>query len=309
VFFLAAHWIRSLIWLKRLTWIFIGMASIYVLGRLIPPLGSVTTMTLPTGAAGSMVWTWLVALAFGQAVYNRGLGGWLRLLLLGVVLATFFIHSAQVQGWASGWVPALVAVLVVLWLLTPRLALVMTIVGMVIVGFNLESFLNLLLKGNQYSYETRLEAWRILLHMVRVNPLLGLGPANYYSYAPGFPILGFSVRFSSHNNYIDLIAQTGYLGLACFVWFATAMGVLCRRIIRRVPSGFAKAYAYGALGGLAGTLVSGMLGDWFLPFVYNVGIDGLGASLFAWLFMGGLVALGRLVLTREESLAPTPDLA
>jgi O-antigen ligase len=145
--------------------------------------------------------------------------------------------------------------------------------------------------------------------MVRVNPLLGLGPANYYSYAPGFPILGFSVRFSSHNNYIDLIAQTGYLGLACFVWFATAMGVLCRRIIRRVPSGFAKAYAYGALGGLAGTLVSGMLGDWFLPFVYNVGIDGLGASLFAWLFMGGLVALGRLVLTREESLAPTPDLA
>ena len=47
----------------------------------------------------------------------------------------------------------------------------------------------------------------------------------------------------------------------------------------------------GVLGGLVGMLFSGMLGDWFLPFVYNVGLHGMRASLLGWLFLGGLVAL------------------
>ena len=38
--------------------------------------------------------------------------------------------------------------------------------------------------------------------------------------------------------------------------------------------GFAQAYVYGALGGLAGMVVAGMLGDWVLPFFYNVGLAG-----------------------------------
>jgi hypothetical protein len=50
----------------------------------------------------------------------------------------------------------------------------------------------------------------------------------------------------------------------------------------------------GALGGLVGTVVSGMLGDWFLPFVYNVGLEGMRASMFIWIFLGGLVALAKI---------------
>ncbi len=55
--------------------------------------------------------------------------------------------------------------------------------------------------------------------------------------------------------------------------------------------GFARGYVYACLGGLAGTLVAGMLGDWFLPFVYNIGLAGFRASMLGWLFLGGLVAV------------------
>ena len=40
-----------------------------------------------------------------------------------------------------------------------------------------------------------------------------------------------------------------------------------------------------------GMLVSGMLGDWLLPFVYNVGFPGFRASVMGWVLMGGLAAL------------------
>ena len=66
---------------------------------------------------------------------------------------------------------------------------------------------------NQYSLDTRLEAWRILLgKIVPVSPLLGLGPANYYHVTPRFPIRGYHISFSSHSTYVDLLAQTGLSG-------------------------------------------------------------------------------------------------
>jgi len=52
---------------------------------------------------------------------------------------------------------------------------------------------------------------------------------------------------------------------------------------------------YGALGGLSGMLTAAMLGDWVLPFVYNVGLKGLRASVIGWLFLGGLIAVGNMM--------------
>ena len=41
-------------------------------------------------------------------------------------------------------------------------------------------------------------------------------------------------------------------------------------------------------------LVAGMLGDWLLPFVYNVGTNGYRASIIGWVFLGGLLAIHQL---------------
>ena len=95
-------------------------------------------------------------------------------------------------------------------------------------------------------------------------------------------------------QYVDLIAQTGILGLACFLWFFGAVGWLGWQLRQRVPDGFARAYVYGAIGGVAGTLVSAAFGDWVIPFFYNINLGGFRASMLSWLFLGGLVALEQI---------------
>jgi len=53
------------------------------------------------------------------------------------------------------------------------------------------------------------------------------------------------------------------LGLACFIWFFAEVALLGWRLRSKVPEGgFAQAYVYGALGGLAAMIVAAALGDW-----------------------------------------------
>jgi len=301
-FLLSAHQIPNVRWLERLTWLFLALGGGYVAARLVPGLGVMVGLVYQPGSTGSLFWTWLVALAFAQALFNRDLGrGW-RWLLGSLVLATFYLGFFQTRSWASGWLPPLVAVVTVLWAAAPRLGLPATLVGVGLLAFNLQRILDVVFLGNnQYSYITRLAAWRIISEIIKANPVLGLGPANYYYYTPLFPILGYYVVFSSHNQYVDLVAQTGLLGLFSFLWFAWELGRLGWRVRGQTPAGFSQAYVYGALGGLAGTLAAGILADWILPFVYNIGLAGFRASILGWIFLGGLVALHRVV-SREKCL-------
>jgi O-antigen ligase len=142
---------------------------------------------------------------------------------------------------------------------------------------------------------TRTEAWGVLWQLFERSPLLGTGPANYYYFTENFPLLGWYVRFISHNNYQDLLIQTGILGVIAFFWFALEMFLMTRRLYRQVPPGFARAYVVGAVAGLSGSLVAGMLGDWIVPFYYNAGILGFRSSLLFWVFLGGVLALKRMV--------------
>jgi len=158
------------------------------------------------------------------------------------------------------------------------------------------------IQSDQYSYVTRLEAWRIVLsEIITVNPIFGLGPANYRFYTPLFPIMGYWVEFNSHNNYIDIIAQIGVFGLLAFLWFALEVWISGWGLIKKDLGGFGNAYVIGALGGLVGMLVAGMLGDWVIPFVYNVSLNGFRASVLGWILLGGLVALQHIYVTTQDN--------
>jgi O-antigen ligase len=299
-FLLVGHQIRDLRWLQRLTWVFLCVGALYIAGRLVPGLDRFIRRLFQRGAEGSLFWTWLVALTFSQAAFNRGLHpGW-RLMLAALLVATLYLGLFPSRAWAAGWLPALVGAMVILWVGAPRLGLLASLVGGSVTLLYLEKAIGLVMIGDQeYSLVTRWEAWKIVAEIIKVNPLLGLGPANYYHYTPLYPILGYHVSFNSHQQYVDIVAQTGVLGLACFAWFVCAVGRLGWKLRDRVPKGFAQAYVYGSLGGLAGTVAAGMLADWVLPFVYNIGLDGFRASVLGWLFLGGLVSLEQIVQRRH----------
>jgi len=300
-FLLAAYQVRDLRWLKWMTWIFVAFGALHTAGWLVPGMGSITGRLFQPGTYNnSIFWTWPVALAFGQALYNRKLHpGW-RLALGGLVLATIYVAFFMNRGWKSGYLPPIAAVAAVIGARSWRLGLVAGLVGIVPAQY----LGSQAIATDQYSYSTRLEAWQIVLEMAKVNPLTGFGPANYYWYARLYRIRGYSSVLSSHNQYVDMIGQIGLLGLACFFWFAGELGWLGWRLRNQAPAGFAQAYVYGALGGLVGTLVAGALADWIVPFVYNIGLTGFRASMLAWLFLGGLVSIEQMVRRQLPSQAP-----
>ena len=69
------------------------------------------------------------------------------------------------------------------------------------------------------------------------------------------------------------------------------------RLRQRIPEGgFEWAFVVACLAGVPGTAVAAFLGDWVLPFVYNVNMRGMRASIMGWLFLGGLVVLERIYI-------------
>lgn len=306
-FLVVGHQLKEMRWLQAMTWIFIVIGAIYIVGRQFTPLGFLTKF-FPNGSNGGLFWVWLVALAGGQAVFNRSLGWIKRIALSGVVGLTFAVAWFQGSFWVSGWLPPLVVVLALVWLRSWRLGLALSIVGFVVVVVAKPELIASVLGTDQYSIDTREVARDILLEqMLPVSPILGFGPANYYWYTPLFPILGYSVQFNSHNQYVDIVMQSGLVGLACFAWFVVSVGLagweLRKQTGSRFPSEFPHAYVNCVLAGLVGTLVLCGLGDWLLPFVYNVGFTGFRASLIGWIFMGGLLAMEQFVSRPQTALA------
>lgn len=272
-------------WLKLIVWTFIGLGAIYVFGR---------SLRLPVDrfynwafTANSMFWTWLVALSFSQAFLNQRLKKSTRVFLFLVTLVTFYVALAQGYDWKSGWVPPLAVVAVIFGLRYPRLLILAIPLALIVAGYLIID----LIASDEYSWGTRIDAWIIVLEISKANPIFGLGFSNYYFYTPLFPIRGWNVSFNSHSQYVDLIAQVGFLGLACFLWIFYEVARIGWKMMNRLPDGFARSYVYGALAGVVGTLVAAFLVDWVLPFVYNIGFNGFRASVLPWIFMGGVVAI------------------
>lgn len=288
-FLLVGHQIKETRWLALLTAVVIIYGGLHMVGWIEQHLGRYISRLYQDGATTSMFWTWVVTLAFSQALFNRRLLlGW-RLALLGVVAMTFYVAYGMNGDWKSGWMPALISVGVLLLLRSWRFGYLLAALG-IIPAMDLISSA---VASDEYSYSTRLDAWSIVGEIIKANPILGLGPANYYWYTPLFRIRGYAVNFNSHNQYVDLIAQIGFLGLFTYFWLMLAIGWLGWRLRNRVAEGFEKAYVYGTLAGWVATIAAGAFGDWVLPFVYNVGLVGVRSSILPWLFLGGLLVLER----------------
>jgi O-antigen ligase len=301
-FLLGAYQVNSSKYLEKLVWLFLTLACGVIIGELVPDLGIIRLYN--TGATGSLFWIWVISLSLSQALVNNNLRLRWRVLLFLISLAAILDKSYISKDWLSGWLPSLIAVFTILLVWRPRLGLPIGAIAAIVGIRRFQSFLTSLkitvfIRGDEYSYLTRTEAWQVIREIIRTNPITGFGPANYYFYTPLFPLRGFYLQFNSHNQYVDLIAQTGFIGLAFFLWFTWEIGRLGWRLKDRVPKGFCQAYVIGALGGLAGMLAAGMLVDWIIPFVYNIGFNGFQASILGWLFLGGLVALERYNLLQS----------
>lgn len=287
---LSANLIKEVRWLKIIVWTFLGLSTFYIIGRM-AGFSFVVNLYNRGFIAQSMFWTWLVALAAGQIIFNNKLTRRLKVILISLVIFAFYVTVIQTFDWKSGWVPPLIALAALIGIRYPKLIVFASPIVAILVGYYV---INVLVLSEEYSWGTRLDAWRIVLEISRVSPIFGMGFANYYWYTLLFSISGWYVNFNSHSQFVDLIAQTGYLGLISFTWLFFTVGRLAWKLAKQLPDGFSRAYSYGVFAGIIGTMVAAFLGDWILPFVYNVGLKGFQSSVLVWIFLGGVISIEQI---------------
>lgn len=321
-FLLVAHQVRDPRRLEWMIWPFLVLGGVYAAGQALPWTKPLADRIFQPGSTASLFWVWLGSLALGQVLGNQDLKLGRRLALTLLLALTLYVAVVRELGWVSGWLPAMAGLLGVLWAARPRLALLATAVAVPVVLFASSGATQMVLQqggdyGNEWSLVTRMGTWGPALKLAASSPIFGFGPANYSSLIGAVTtaetvarwmtlnpdpeailVMGKLDWYATHNQYLDLLLQTGLLGLSCFVWFAWQAGRLGWRLRRLAPPGFARGYVYGCVGGLAGTLVAGMLADWILPYVYTVTLVGMRSSVVAWLFLGGLVALEQIMSRR-----------
>lgn len=80
---------------------------------------------------------------------------------------------------------------------------------------------------------TRFELWRVAFDMVRVNPLVGIGPDTFrlkYGYAMGYE--KFDPHIHTNNQYIEFLVGSGVIGLAGFLMFSAVLALQVWRILQ-----------------------------------------------------------------------------
>jgi len=253
---------------------------------------------------------WAVTLTAGQALFNRTLSGRMRAVLGVIALAWFYYQFSYGQTWKSGWLPPLAALFILGILRSRKLLALMVAGGAIFVAANFDFISASLQAEDTESGVTRVAAWQANWNVTSEHLLLGTGPAGYAAYyMTYFP----TAAMATHNNYVDIVAQTGLLGLAVFAWFFVATGRSAWRVTKRVPEekGFEFALAHSLLAGFGGLVMAMALGDWFIPFAYTQGIAGFDYTVWGWMMIGLIMALYRRYvaapITGQGAPASEPD--
>jgi O-antigen ligase len=249
---------------------------------------------------------WIVGLALSIALFNSQLAWQWRGGLLLLVAAWVYARLGLQISWLAGWLPMIGIAGVIVFMRSKKLFAVGLLAAVIFVIYNSDYFLDKVLadESDESGY-TRMAAWEVNWRVTGKHLLFGTGPGGYATYYMSyFP----KDAMATHNNYIDVIAQTGVFGLALCVWFffrLTWLGYnVCLRLKGR--NDFAEALANAALAGTIGCIGAMALGDWLFPFAYTQTIAGYDYVVYSWLFMGAILVLDRLYPATE---AKTPEIS
>jgi hypothetical protein len=246
---------------------------------------------------------WIIAISAGLGLLNRKMTWPQRGLLLALTGAFVFYGFVLNITWLAGWLPGLVVLGVLVLMRSKKLLAVFLVFMVIFISLNSRYYLGTVIQNEETeSGGTRLAAWAVNWQVTGQHLLLGTGPAGYTAYYMSyFP----SRAMATHSNYIDIISQTGIIGLGIWIWFfftLTRLGYkLCLRLKGR--GDFVEGLANAALAGTVGCIVIMAFGDWLIPFAYTQTIAGFDYAVYNWLFMGTIPALDRLTRTEERAAA------
>ena len=188
--------------------------------------------------------------------------GWLTRILAG--LTAILLGIAEYLSQSRGGEMAIAAALVFIVLAgMPRILTLMRVLIIALLGFfeallagwiplhifnPVLHFLGLVQisltqpSSQDYSTAERLAHWIAGLHMVLDHPILGVGIGNYADAYPQYFITIFVDPLGhAHNYYINIAAETGFIGLTAYVLFLFAMFVAGVTALRHINKKYEQA--------------------------------------------------------------------
>lgn len=160
--------------------------------------------------------------------------------------------------------PAAACVAALEWIRAPSWRRV-AVGGLVIVGLSCVSVGWFLRLHDQHrsvatAWSVRVEMGRTALRMFGAHPVFGVGVGRFYGLSARFSsaeIKRLYPRENAHNNFLQILAELGLVGLALFGWLLWAVGC---RIWRALRSDRLSPPALGAAGGVIAFLLTCLAG-------------------------------------------------
>ncbi|MFQ5801943.1 MAG: tetratricopeptide repeat protein [Candidatus Methylomirabilales bacterium] len=124
-------------------------------------------------------------------------------------------------------------------------------------------------RGDFSSLQYRISYWWDSLNMIRENPLLGVGAGNFtfvffrYADLPQGPFTQNTLLEHPHNEYINLTAELGALGLLAFSWLLLRIGRMGWQALKKAEETEEALRLLSLLGCLVSVAINGFL---FYPF-------------------------------------------
>jgi len=141
--------------------------------------------------------------------------------------------------------------------------------GIILVPTLRDRLASMFLGRGDSSNNFRMNVWGSVVKMIRDRPILGIGPGNsaFNLIYPVYQQTKFTA-LSAYSVLLEIAAETGLIGLSCFLWFILiTFNQGCRQInhyrSQRNTDGF---WLVGAMAGMTGMLAHGLVDTvWYRP--------------------------------------------
>jgi putative inorganic carbon (HCO3(-)) transporter len=162
------------------------------------------------------------------------------------------------------------------------LAAVVALVGLAIALPPLRVRLLTSFSAQEHSNRFRLLTWKSALWMAADRPMLGFGPGSFELAFPKYAVGGYTRM--AHQNYLQVAAETGFPGLAAFVWLLGAFVFAAARALTSAQNREAALVTAACLSGVAAFIFHSFLDfGWFIGAIAST----------VWLLMGLAIGAAR----------------
>jgi O-antigen ligase len=228
-----------------------------------PAVGLLMAMTLLRKYAGhkKLIYLSALILLWAALVMSKSRGGVLAVSLQMVVAALFFIHARRTSihvrhsrsrtiGIAAVTMIAIIAVVggTIIWLGGDQLS------------SSVETAATEISRSDTNNEGARRrDIWRATLKMARSHPIAGAGLGGYWAEIPAYhEASGALTPQQGHNDYLELLASGGLIGVGLLAWFLVAFIQTTRRALATFV-GLQRVFAVGAVIGIVGVGVHSLV--------------------------------------------------